>query len=246
MKGKVLGFDQAAATGAITGEDGKRYKFTASDNKSPAPLKPNDTVDFETDGDAARDIYGVKTGFSLPTGGLASGGAGGTGAAGGSAAGGEIVQMILAKPYVLWAAVIILGSLIAGYFGTLSALGEMSGPMGGMGLSAIFIALLFAVPVVAAALIFFEFTNSKRAGQFRLITAAVAIGGPIMLPILAGLVAPEMLQGIREMGAAFGGAGRMGILEFVGFGVSLGMLMTVAGGVLIVLTNMGILKLPKA
>ena len=59
MKGNVLGFDQTAGTGAITGEDGKRYKFAASDNKSPAPLKPNDTVDFEIDGDAAKDIYAV-------------------------------------------------------------------------------------------------------------------------------------------------------------------------------------------
>lgn len=240
MKGKVLGFDPATGAGAITGDDGNRYTFAAADNKSPAPLKPGDTIDFQIEGNAAKEIYTVKSGFSLPTGGLGSGDA----AAGGAAAGGEIIRMILARPYVLWAALIILGSLIAGYLGALSALGEMSGPMGGMGLSAIFIALLFGVPVVAAVLIFFELTGNKLAGQFRLITAAVAIGGPILLPVLAGLVAPEFLQGIREMGAAFGGAGRMGILDFVGFNISLGMLMTVAGGVLIILTQMGIVKLP--
>ncbi len=244
MKGKVLGFDPAAGTGAINGDDGKRYKFTAADNKSPAPLKANDTVDFDgADGENAKEIYAVKTGFAMPTG-L---GAGAGDAAGGTpVAGGEYVQMILGKPYVIWAAVIILGSLIAGYLGTLDALGKMSGPFGsGLGISALFVALLFAVPVVAAVLIFFEFTNNKMTAQFRLLTAAVAIGGPILLPVLAGLLAPQGLRDIREMGAAFGGGGRMGILEFIGFGISPGMVITVAGGVLIILTNMGIVKLPK-
>lgn len=240
MKGKVLGFDPASGTGAITGDDGNRYNFAAADNKSPAPLKPNDTVDFEVDGNAAKNIYAVKTGFSIPTG---VGGGASTGAAAG--AGGDYAAMILARPYVIWAAVIILGSLIAGYFGTLDALNSMSGPYGsGLGISAIFVALLFAVPVVAAVLIFFEVTNNKLTAQFRLLTAAVAIGGPILLPVLAGLLAPEMLKGIRDMGAAFGAGGRMGIVEFIGFGISPGMLITVAGGVLIVLTHLGIVKLP--
>lgn len=242
MKGKVLGFDPANGTGAINGDDGKRYKFTAADNKSPAPLKANDAVDFEAgDGDSAKEIYAVKTGFSIP-----SGLSGAPAADGTPAAGGDVVQQILARPYVLWAAVIILGSAIAGYLGALDALGKMSGPFGsGLGISAIFIAALFAVPVVAAVLIFFEFTNNKMAVQFRMITAAVAIGGPILLPLLAGLLAPQGLRDIREMGAAFGGGGRLGILEFVGFGISPGMVITVAGGVLIVLTQMGIVKLPK-
>ncbi|MEQ1608763.1 MAG: hypothetical protein ABL956_07330 [Hyphomonadaceae bacterium] len=232
MKGKILGFDAASGTGAISGEDGQRYTFAAADFKSPAPAKANDAVDFETNGATAGNIY--VTAAAMPNVDLAA------------LASNPTVANILAKPYMLWAAVIILGSLVAGYFSTLSAFGDMSGPMGsGLGLSAVFIALLFAVPVVAAVLIFFEFTNHKLAGQFRLITAAVAIGGPIVLPVLAGLVAPEMLRGIREMGAAFGGAGRMGILEFIGFGISPGMLITVAGGVLIVLTHMGVVKLPK-
>lgn len=237
MKGKVLGFDPASGTGAITGDDGNRYNFTAADNKSPAPLKAGDTVDFESEGNVARNIYAVKTGFSIPT---MSAGADGAGA---PVAGGEIVQQILAKPYVIWAAVIILGSLIAGYFSTLGALNNMSGPMGsGLGISALFIALLFFVPVVAAVLIFFEFTNHKMTAQFRMITAAVAIGGPILLPLLAGLLAPEMYKNMMEMAAAFGGAG--GGLGFIGFGITPGMVITVAGGVLIVLTQMGIVKLP--
>jgi len=239
MKGKVLGFDAASGTGAITGDDGNRYNFSAADNKSPAPLKQNDTVDFEVEGNAAKNIYAVKTGFSIPNVNVS----GGAPASGGAApAGGDFVQQILAKPYVLWAAVIILGSLIAGYFNTLGALGNMSGPMGtGLGISALFVAMLFLVPVVAGVLIFFEFTNHALTGQFRLITAAAAIGGPILLPILAGMLAPEAIKMALEFASAFGAGGGLG---FIGFGVTPGMLITVAGGVLIVLTHLGILKLP--
>jgi cold shock CspA family protein len=236
MKGKVLGFDPATGTGAINGDDGKRYRFTAADNKGQAPLKANDTVDFEAANDVAKEIYAVKSSFTFPTG--VVGNAAGNGS--------NYVQIILGKPHVIWAVVIILGSLIAGYFGALNALGHMSGAFGsGFGISAIFIALLFGIPVVAAVLIFFELTNRPNRAQFRLITAAVAIGGPILLPVIAGLVAPEALKGMSEFGAAFGGAGRMGILDFVGFRISLGMLITIAGGVLIILTNAGIVKLPK-
>ena len=237
MKGKVLGFDPAAGTGAINGDDGKRYKFTTADNKSPAQLKANDSVDFDgADGENAKEIYAVKTGFAMPTG-L---GAGAGDAAGGTpVAGGEYVQMILGKPYVIWAAVIILGSLIAGYLGALGMLNSMSGPFGsGLGLAALIAALLFFVPIAAGVLIFFEFTNNKLTAQFRLITAAVAIGGPILLPVLAGLLAPQGFTNVMGMvGSPYAG--------FIGFGISPGMVITVAGGVLIILTNMGIVKLPK-
>lgn len=240
MKGKVLGFDPTSGTGAINGDDGKRYKFTAADNKSPAPLKPNDSVDFEAADDAAKEIYAVKSGFSIPSSGSASGGVTG----GAPVAGGEYVQMILAKPYVIWAAVIILGSLIAGYFSALGLLNSMSGPFGsGLGISALLAALLFFVPVVAGVLIYFEFTNHKMTAQVRLITAAVAIGGPILIPILAGLLAPRAYQEAMSMAASFGASGMGG--GFIGFAITPGMLITVAGGVLIVLTHMGIVKLPK-
>ena len=246
MKGKVLGFDPASGTGAINGDDGKRYKFTTTDNKSPAPLKANDTVDFEVDGDNAKDIYAVKTGFSLPTGGLGGGAAApGSPAAGGApASGNDAVQMILAKPNVIWAAVIILGSLIANYFSSLSLLNSMSGPMGtGLGISALLGALLFFVPVIAGVLIFFELTNNALTPMWRMVTAGAAIGGPILIPILAGLMAPEFYKQAMSMAAAFGASGAGG--GFIGFSITPGMVIVVIGGALIVLTHMGIVKLPK-
>lgn len=224
MKGKVLGFDPTSGTGAITGDDGNRYNFATADNKSPAPLKPNDTVDFEVDGNTAKNIYVVKTGFSIPTGGAS------TGAAAGAA--GDYAAMILAKPNVIWAAIIILGSLIGGYFNTLSLIG--GGPMGIFGFAGFILALLFLVPVAAGVLIFFELTNHAMTPLFRLVTAAVAIGGPILLPILAGMV----------LGVGGGFGGMPGGLGLIGFHIDLGTVLAVGGGVMIVLTYMGIVKLP--
>lgn len=225
MKGKVLGFDPTSGTGAITGDDGNRYNFAAADNKSPAPLKPNDTVDFEVDGSSAKNIYAVKTGFSMPTGGGAS-----TGAAGG--AGGDYAAMILAKPNVIWAAVIILGSLIGGYLQAIELIG--GGPMGFYGFAGFILSLLFLVPVAAAVLIFFELTNHALTPLFRLVTAAVAIGGPILLPVIAGMV----------LGVGGGFGGMPGGLGLIGFHIDLGTVLAVGGGVMIVLTYMGIVKLP--
>lgn len=224
MKGKVLGFDPTSGTGAITGDDGNRYNFATADNKSPAPLKPNDTVDFEVDGNTAKNIYAVKTGFSIPTGGASTGAAAG--------AGGDYAAMILAKPNVIWAAIIILGSLIGGYFNTLSLIG--GGPMGIFGFAGFILALLFLVPVAAGVLVFFELTNHAMTPLFRLVTAAVAIGGPILLPILAGMV----------LGVGGGFGGMPGGLGLIGFHIDLGTVLAVGGGVMIVLTYMGIVKLP--
>ena len=228
MKGKVLGFDAASGTGAISGENGQRYNFTAAEFKSPTPAKPNDNVDFEVDGANAKNIYVTSgAGASVDLSAMASN---------------PTVAGILAKPNVIWAAIVILGSLIAGYLSTLGALGQMSGAFGtGIGISAIFIALLFFIPVVAAVLIFFELTNHAMTAQFRLITAVVAIGGPIVLPFLAGIVAPQMYQQAASMAAAFG-AGGMGGIGFIGIAVTPGMIITIAGGVLILLTHMGIIK----
>lgn len=224
MKGKVLGFDPASGTGAITGDDGNRYSFAAADNKSPAPLKPNDTVDFEVDGNAAKNIYAVKTGFSMPTGGGA--------AAGGGApvAGGDFVQMLMARPSLVWCAVIILGSLIAGY---LSVLGGYGGASQIFGAGIYLTYLLILIPVAAGVQLFFELTNHAMTAQLRFITAVAAIAGPIVIPILVGMMLPEMMSFAVAMG---GGAG------ILGFAITPGVVITVGGGVLLLLTHLGIIK----
>lgn len=57
MKGIVLGFDAAVACGHIRGEDDRRYQFGASDVRADRVVNQGEPVDFEADGDLARNIY---------------------------------------------------------------------------------------------------------------------------------------------------------------------------------------------
>jgi TM2 domain-containing membrane protein YozV len=60
MRGKVLKFN--GSTGLISGDDGRRYSFTASDLGDGVTYVPaGSTVDFEPVGDTATGIYIVVT-----------------------------------------------------------------------------------------------------------------------------------------------------------------------------------------
>jgi len=60
MRGKVLSFN--GSTGLISGDDGKRYKFSVSDLMGDTIYVPNgSTVDFEIDGDEATSVYVLAT-----------------------------------------------------------------------------------------------------------------------------------------------------------------------------------------
>jgi len=220
MKGKVLAFDPGVGTGVINGEDGKRYAYTASDNKSPNATRAGDDVDFVADGANAKDIFVLMAAPAAAAPGIDLSGI----------AADPTVKNILAKPYVIWAAVVILGSLLGGYLGAIQLIG--GGPMGIFGFSGFILALLFLIPVAAAVLIYFELTNHKLTQTMRLVTMGAAIGGPIILPTLAGM----MLGVGNGLGAAYGSFG------LVGFHLDLGTIVTVGGGVLMLLTHLGIIK----
>lgn len=211
MKGKVLGFDTANGTGAINGENGQRYSFTAGEFKSPAPAKPNDNVDFEVDGGSAKNIY------------VTAGAAGSVDLS--AMAANPAVANILAKPVVIWSALVILGSLIAGYLNAFS--------MMNLGGSAFLYILLFALPILAGVQIFFELTNHAMTTMFRLITGVAAVALPILVPLIVG-------SG-DGFGGLFGGFGAYGG-DWFGFNITPGKLLTVGGGVLILLTHFGIIK----
>lgn len=220
MKGKVLGYDAATGSGVINGDDGNRYKFSISDNKSPAPPKPGDEVDYVADAGTAKEIFVIAAapppppppGASIDMGNIAND---------------PTVKNILAKPNVIWAGIIILGSLMGGYLQAIGALGQMGG-FYGLGIAGLIHALLFAIPVLAGVLIFFELTNNKLTQVFRLVAAGAAIGGPILIPFLAGLMSPGYAL-IYQIASA------------VGVGI-VGMMVTIAGGALILLTHFGVIK----
>lgn len=58
MKGRILGFSANEAGGAISGEDGKRYKFRTDAWKASRPPKAGEEVDYEIAADGtASEIY---------------------------------------------------------------------------------------------------------------------------------------------------------------------------------------------
>ena len=68
MRGKVLGFDAAGGTGAISGSDGRRYNFAAAQWRGEGPPTPGVYVDFDSaDGSTATALFPeVKTVFTPP------------------------------------------------------------------------------------------------------------------------------------------------------------------------------------
>ena len=57
MKGKILNFNIQDNTGMISGDDGKRYKFSKADWKTDKQPMNNQVVDFDISGDQATEIY---------------------------------------------------------------------------------------------------------------------------------------------------------------------------------------------
>ncbi len=67
MEGKILNFEADRQVGTISGDDGRRYKFMASEFKgAPGRLRVGGRVDFDTDpeGVVAIEIFPALTGSS--------------------------------------------------------------------------------------------------------------------------------------------------------------------------------------
>ena len=71
MKGQILDFSVQENTGTVSGEDGKRYHFAGAEWKEDRSPSRGMTVDFDTDGDHAKEVY-IAVGSSSG-GGLTSG-----------------------------------------------------------------------------------------------------------------------------------------------------------------------------
>jgi len=60
MTGKILGFDATTNIGTVSGDDGKRYKFTKEDWKEKVPPQKDARVDFDMSEDgSATEIYQI-------------------------------------------------------------------------------------------------------------------------------------------------------------------------------------------
>jgi uncharacterized membrane protein YhaH (DUF805 family)/cold shock CspA family protein len=68
MRGEVLHYDEEQAFGFITGADGNRYTFTREDLRRPAPVSRGAFVEFQAEGDHARQIFLLRDASLPPTG----------------------------------------------------------------------------------------------------------------------------------------------------------------------------------
>lgn len=57
MKGTVLSYNDGEGTGIISGEDGKRYPFSASDVRGDSKIARASKVDFVVEAGDAKEIY---------------------------------------------------------------------------------------------------------------------------------------------------------------------------------------------
>lgn len=72
MKGRILGAATIDAAGAITGEDGQRYRYRLADWRGERAATPGVSVDFEVEAGEAREVYpavgaGVLGGAPMPS-----------------------------------------------------------------------------------------------------------------------------------------------------------------------------------
>ena len=66
MKGKILGYDASAGSGAITGETGERFTFVAAQWRSEKPIAAGTQVDFAPVAGVATEIYPVGGSVQAP------------------------------------------------------------------------------------------------------------------------------------------------------------------------------------
>ncbi|MEM1390922.1 MAG: hypothetical protein AAGG45_07555 [Pseudomonadota bacterium] len=260
MDGSILGYNEDDGEGAIRTENGERYTFTKDDWKGERPPKAGDKVDFVGADGKASEIYLLKGSFSGPDlssigdklgdkFGTAESRAEMLGAVKGNAA----IGPFLTKPHVAGAGLIILGWLLAGHlllimdvmeqFDGMAELNRIVGRLDGYtgigffrSLGILSQLLFYLIPLLAGLLIYKSFNDSetmkdKRRGAF------AGLGLPIATPVIGFIL-------------IFIGLPREGQRAIERFGFSLGDLIDpdfafwvmIAGGVLIVLQMLGILK----
>jgi|GEM_PF-879031 len=225
MKGIVLGYSAEAEAIVVRADDGRRYRFQAGDWRERAAPRKGDAVDFEPEGERARDVYRLESNRPVeketPAAPLAI------------VSGWAPARFFLLRPVFSFALLV----LIACFFGTygvgdarislyqvpdlirymtdaLDSLIAVSGtdPAPRLGAAVVHILLVFllalyAVPVLAGLTAWREFVGrpSRRLARWAGIAAIVL---PIGLPLLIAIVVQAwVLPGIPDAGARLGRAG---------------------------------------
>lgn len=245
MKGKILGFNASEGVGAISAEDGSRYKFSLADWRGDRQPLPGTGVDFESADGIARDIY--------PVGGMNLSGLGAVDFSGLSAGGskavsggqvGALFTQSLAAPLAL--AVIVacfmpalstpqmdfslidLGDAVNAVAAGAAAMGEDT-DMGGLKTLLI---LRFAAPLAALWLIWSAW--SGRNERLSLLIAGGAAFVAAVLPFMVkSSIVSEMPDFIREQAEA-------------GIGIGFGPWLLILAGAALVAAGLGVIRNPMA
>ncbi|MEM8616912.1 MAG: hypothetical protein AAGF20_08245 [Pseudomonadota bacterium] len=263
MDGQILGYDSETGEGAIRTDDGDRYTFKTDDWKGQRPPKAGDKVDFVVEETTATEIYLVKGSFSAPDlSGLGDklGDADSRAEMVAAVKSNATVELFLTKPHVAGAGLIILGWVLAGHLLLITTVGDLFDAMGqineaarflggdtGIGLfrsiGVLSLLLFYLIPIFAGWLIFKSIGNGETAKDKR----RGAIAGlvlPIAVPIIASIFIfiglPGQMRSAMMEGAARAKGSGLSLWDLID--VDFAWLLMIAGGVLIVLQLMGIVK----
>jgi hypothetical protein len=225
MKGIVLGYDTEAEAIVLRADNGRRYRFQAADWRERGSPRKGDPVDFEPDGDRAREVYRVSPTHHLEP---------ATPAAPLSVvADWAPARFFMARPVFSFALLVLLMCLTGAYAvgdvrislfevpelisrmsESLDSLIAVSGtdpsPRLGAGVVRVLLILLlglYAVPVLATITAWREFVGrpNRRLARYAGIAAMVV---PIALPLVIALVVQAwVLPGLPDGGVRLGRSG---------------------------------------
>ncbi|WP_436640373.1 hypothetical protein [Microbaculum sp. FT89] len=225
MKGVVLGYEIETETIVLRADSGRRYRFQVTDWRDRGSPRKGDSVDFEPDGDRARDVYRVAPSRLVETDALA--------APVSVVADWAPARFFMARPVFSFALLILLACLVGAYavgdlrislFQVPELIGHMSESLDSLiaisgadplprlaaGFARVLLILLlglYAVPVLAAFTAWREFVGrpDRRLARYAGIAAMVL---PVGLPLLVAFVVQVwVLPGIPDAGARLGRSG---------------------------------------
>lgn len=247
MKGKILGFSEAEGTGAIVAEDGARHKFARADWRGERAPAAGVTVDFESEGGMAKEIYPV-TGAALAALGNINVDLSGLSASPEGAKVAALFTRSLAVPLALLVLLAcfmnaltspVQSATLLGLGQTMdqltmaAAAGEMMGAdTSGIGTVKTLMALRFGAPLAALWLIW-----AAWAGKPEKLPMLATGGAAILAALLVVMLKSAILSALPEM-----------VREQASAGISLGLgvwLLLLAGGALIA-AGLGKIRNPLA
>lgn len=241
MKGKILGFSETDGTGAISADDGTRFRFVRDDWRGDKPPAAGMAVDFEAADGAARDIYPLR---GAPVSNLPNVDLGAIAASPGAGKVGALFTQSLATPL---AVVVLLACFMAALttplvsfslFG-LGSLPGVSGP--GMaaearasGLSTIqtLLILRYAAPVAALWVIW-----AAWSGKDLRLPMIVAGGAAILAAVLVFALKQAAV-------AAAGEYAGVAVSAMIGIGIGTWLLLLAGAG--LVAAGIGVIRNPLA